>query len=58
MTSVKSKFTGYIVYRIKGNAWCSPRGEGVGQKVEWIDPGLVGELIVRTQALPDININH
>lgn len=48
----------YVIFRIKVKTWCISRGDRVVQNVEWIDPALASELIVRIQTLPDININH
>lgn len=58
MLAIKSKFPGDIASKINGKAWYAPRGDRVVQNIKWTDPALGGELIVRTQTLPDVNINH
>lgn len=55
---IKSKFSCCVAYKINEETWYIPRGDRVVQDVEWIDPTLPEELIVRAQMLPDINIKH
>lgn len=58
MPTIRIKFSSYVVYRIDGKINYITRGVRVAQNVEWIDPTLAGELIMRTQTLPDENIYH
>lgn len=53
--TIKSKFPGYVAYRINGKTWYACRRH---RTVERIDSALADELIMRTQTLPDVNINH
>lgn len=55
MPTIKSKSPGYVAYKINEKTWYAPRGD---RAVEWIDPTLAGELNMRTQTLPHVNINH
>lgn len=51
------KFPTHVVYRVSEKPWCISRGEKVVQNVECNDSALAGELIMKTQTPPDVNIN-
>lgn len=56
MSTIRIKFASYVVYSINGKTSYIPRGDRVAQNIEWTDSNLAGELMVRTQTLPDENI--
>ena len=58
MPTIERKIPSYVVDRVNGKIWSVVRGDGVIQNVDRIDPVSACELIVRTQTLPDVNINH
>ena len=58
MPTIKSKFPYDFADRINGKTGYTHRGNRTVQNVEWIDPTLFGEVIMRTYTLPDVNINH